>query len=403
MLPALLPAALSSQPAAAPDWPPVLPDVAGLCGTVARVERAVQQLRAGGAVVVVDDRTLDSEADLVLPADAATPLAVASMVRETSGLLYVALPAERVDTLRLPLMVPEGPGGHGAACTVSVDYAPATTTGISAADRAATVRALVEESTRPAELGRPGHVFPIRVRAGGVLEHPGHAEAAVDLVRLAARPAGAALARIVNADGSMARGPQLRRFADRAGTPLVGVTDLVTVRRWREQPVRRTADDTVDTRWGRLRRVAYESDPSGMEHLALVAGRVAKRPVLVHLHDECVAGDVLASRSCGCGARLDAAMRCIVRSGAGVVAYLRGAIAATHADVAGHAPDRFEAVAQMLADLGVGRVRLLGSGSTAPTALRDNGVEVLEQVPLVPPSAVAPVMATHDARKHDAS
>lgn len=389
------------QPAAAPDWPPVPLDVAGLSGSFARVDRAMQELGAGGLVVVADDRRLDSEADLVLPADSATPLGVASMVRATSGLLYVALSGERVDTLRLPLMVPEGRGGRGAACTVSVDYAPATTTGISAADRAATVRALVDATTRPSELTRPGHVFPVRVCAGGVLEHPGRAEAALDLVRLAGRPAGAALARLVNPDGSMARRRQVRRFAERAGTPIVGVSDVLTVRRWREQPARRTADGSVETRWGRLRRVRYGAEPSGIEHVALVAGRVDGRAALVHIHQECLAGDVLGARGCDCGARLDAALRCIVRSEAGVVVYLRGPVATAHAGVPAADCGRVEVAAQVLADLGVRRVRLLACGPAGETALREHGVDVAETVPLVarPPSDAEP---PNDAEVRDA-
>lgn len=378
----MLPAVFAPQPVAAPDWPPVPLDVAGLPGSVARVDRAVQELGVGGAIVVVDDRTLDSEADLVLAADAATPLKVASMVRATSGLLYVALPGERVDALRLPLMVPEGRRGHDGACTVSVDYAPATTTGISAADRAATARALVDASTCPSELTRPGHVFPVRVCTGGVLKRLGHAEAALDLVCLAGRPAGAAFARLVNADGSMARGPQVRRVAEHSGIPIVGVADVLTVRRWREEPARRTADGPIETRWGRLRKVTFAAEPSGIEHAALIFGDVHERVALVHVHRECLAGDVLVTRACDCGARLDAALRCIVRSEAGVVVYLRSA-AVAHAHDAASDPGRFEVAAQMLADLGVRRVRLLADGPAAGRALREHGVDVAETVPLL--------------------
>jgi 3,4-dihydroxy 2-butanone 4-phosphate synthase / GTP cyclohydrolase II len=292
--------------------------------TVARIEDALAAIARGEMVVVVDDAARENEGDLIMAAEKATPAALAFMVRHTSGVVCASLAAERLDALQLPLMVADNHEAQRTAFTVTVDYRHGTTTGISATDRAATLRALADPAIGPGDFARPGHIFPLRARPGGVLERRGHTEAACDLARLAGlRPCGV-LCEIVNDDGSMARPRELQAFAARHRLPLVSIADLVAYRRRSEPLVRAVADARMPTAHGVFQARVYRAG-DGVEHLALVMGDVRGRSgVLVRVHSECLTGDVFGSIRCDCGAQLDAAMAKVAAAGAGVVVYLRG-------------------------------------------------------------------------------
>jgi 3,4-dihydroxy 2-butanone 4-phosphate synthase/GTP cyclohydrolase II len=394
-----------SAPLATAGDTPAVPPAADI-----RVEAALQALSRGGFVVVADDEDRENEGDLIMAAECVTPEAVAFMVRHTSGVVCVALTGERADELDLPLMVPGGGDHQGTAFTVSVDYRHGTTTGISATDRAATIRALVDPPTRPADLARPGHVFPLRARPGGVLERPGHTEAAADLALLAGfRPAGV-LCELVNDDGTMARGQDMARFCAAHDLPLLTIADLIAYRRRREQLVRWRSSARLPTRFGEFEIHAYESVLDGIEHVALVRGDVATgSPVLVRVHSECLTGDVFGSARCDCGAQLDLAMEQIAAAGQGVVVYLRGhegrGIGLGHKLDAYRLQDAgrdtveanvelgfpvdgrdYSVGAQILADLGVTRLRLLTNNPAKHAGLASSGLEIVEGVPLLAPT-----------------
>ncbi len=378
--------------------------------TRARVEDALAAIARGEMVVVVDDADRENEGDLILAAEKATPEAIAFMVRHTSGLLCSPLTGERLDALDLPLMVPQNTESFRTAFTVSVDAIRGTTTGISAADRAATIAALVDPATRPEDLARPGHVFPLRARPGGVLERPGHTEAAVDLARLAGlRPAGV-LAEIVNDDGTMARRPELERFAREHGLVMLAIADLVRYRGASEPLVHRVSQARLPTRYGTFTAHVYEGLPEGTQHVALAMGEVrSETPVLVRMHSECLTGDVFGSLRCDCGDQLARALQMVAEEGRGVVLYVRAhegrgiglghklrayalqdegydTVEANRAlglpvDARDYAP-----AARILADLGVTRLRLLTNNPAKVESLRRAGLDVVEQVPLVMPA-----------------
>ena len=292
----------------------------------ATIETAIEQIRNLGMVVVVDDEDRENEGDLVMASEAATPENLAFFIAHTSGVICTPLEAERADHLDLPLMVAANTEAQRTAFTVSVDFRHDTTTGISAADRAATIRALIDPETRPTDLNRPGHIFPLRDRAGGVLKRAGHTEATVDLCRAAGLAPAGVLCEIVTADGQeMARLPDLVAFATEHNLPLISIADLIRYRRRHEKLVRQIADANLPTELGEFRSLVYESVLDGEQHLALVAGDIGDgKDVLVRVHSECLTGDVFGSRRCDCGPQLNAALAEVAREGRGVVVYLRG-------------------------------------------------------------------------------
>ncbi len=290
------------------------------------IEEAIDAIGAGGMVVVVDDEDRENEGDLIMAAEHVTPEAIAFYLEHTSGIFCVPLEPARADELELPLMVVENTESQRTAFTVSVDYRVGTTTGISAHDRAATIRALIDPATRPADLSRPGHIFPLRYRPGGVLKRAGHTEATVDLCRLAGMAPSGVLCEIVSADKSdMARLPELEVFAATHGLPIITIAELIRYRRQHEKLVRRVSEASLPTEFGIFRAIVFESVLDGEQHVALVCGEVEGRDsVLVRVHSECLTGDALGSLRCDCGPQLQTAMASIAEAGRGVIVYLRG-------------------------------------------------------------------------------
>jgi 3,4-dihydroxy 2-butanone 4-phosphate synthase/GTP cyclohydrolase II len=370
------------------------------------VERAVADIAAGRAVVVVDDEARENEGDLVVAAAKVTPELLAFMVRHTSGVVCVPMEGAELDRLKLPPMTYVNEDRKHTAYSVSVDARDGISTGISAADRARTIKVLVDSATEPHELTRPGHVFPLRAVDGGVLRRAGHTEASVDLARLAGLNPAGVIAEIVNDDGSMARLPQLRRFADEHGLALVSIADLVTYRRRTETLVERVAETRLPTRYGEFLAIGYRSTVDAAEHVALVRGDIGSGTgVLVRLHSECLTGDVLGSLRCDCGPQLDVSLRTIADSGRGVVVYLRGhegrGIGLLHKLKAYRLQDEgrdtvdanldlglpadardFGVGAHILSDLGISSLRLLTNNPAKVRGVEEHGLTVVEQVPL---------------------
>src|SRR5258708_23107579 len=383
------------------------------------VDRAIADIAAGRAVVVVDDADRENEGDIIFAASKATPPLVAFTMRHTSGVICVPMLGEDLDRLQLPLMTTQNNERMRTAFTVSVDARDGVSTGISAADRARTVRTLVDSATEPYELVRPGHVFPLRYTSGGVLRRPGHTEAAVDLARLAGLTPGGVLAEVVNDDGTMTRLPGLRAFADEHGLPLISIAQLIEYRRHSERMVRRVVQTTVPTSYGQWQAIGYLNSMDGTEHLALVLGDVDRLAdgtshgpdVLVRMHSECLTGDVFGSQRCDCGTQLQAAMAAIAAEGRGIVMYLRGhegrgigllsKLQAYQLQDAGadtvdantelgfpvDARD-YSTGAQILADMGVSSLRLLTNNPAKIKGLADYGLEVTGTV--APPVSATP-------------
>jgi 3,4-dihydroxy 2-butanone 4-phosphate synthase/GTP cyclohydrolase II len=301
-------------------------DEQGEAGSVfATIPEAVEAIGRGEIVVVVDDEDRENEGDLIMAAEAATPEKIAFFVRHTSGVICAPLTGARLDELDIPLMVRDNTESHRTAFTYSVDLVHGTSTGISAADRAATLVALTDGSTLPSDLARPGHIFPLRYAEGGVLKRAGHTEAAVDLARMAGLAPAGVLCEIVNDDGTMARVPDLVEFCDTHGLLMISIAQLIRYRRQNEKLVRRVAEARIPTDWGDFTCYVYESLLDGEQHVAMVRGAVqGEEDVLVRVHSECLTGDVFGSLRCDCGVQLDSAMRTIAEDGLGVLVYLRG-------------------------------------------------------------------------------
>ncbi len=365
------------------------------------VEQALADVAAGRLVVVTDDEDRENEGDLVLAAQCATPELIGFMVRHTSGVLCAPLTAADCDRLALPPMHHRNEDRKQTAFTVSVDARDKTTTGISAAERAHTIRLLADPETKADDLTRPGHVFPLRAAEGGVLRRPGHTEAAVDLARLAGLHPAATLCEVVNDDGSCMRLPQLLPFVREHGLTLISIADLVAYRMRTECQVHRLDETPVPTAHGDFLAVGYGCDLDDRQHVALVAGglvdgRVADGDgLLVRVHAECLTGDVFGSGRCDCGLQLDAALAAVAAAGRGVVLYVRGPAGGgllSHprqayqppADDHGAPADPrdYGTGAQILADLGVRSMRLLTNNPARRAGLEGYGLRIEERVPL---------------------
>ena len=375
------------------------------------VEDAIADIAAGRAVVVVDDEDRENEGDIVFAASRSTPELMAFTIRHSSGVICAPMPGAFLDRLEIPLMTPHNKDPMRTAYTISVDARDGVTTGISAADRSHTVKVLADSATESWELTRPGHVFPLRYREGGVLSRRGHTEAAVDLARMAGLTPVGVLVEVVNDDGTMKRGQQLRDFADEHGLKLISIEQMVHHRRRTESHVERVAETRLPTRFGDFTAVGYRIAIDDSEHVALVYGDLADvrtdEPVLTRVHSECLTGDVFGSSRCDCGPQLDEAMERIVEEGRGVVVYLRGhegrgigLLAKLQAyqlqdggrdtvdanlDLGLPADARhYGAASQILKDLGVGSVRLLTNNPAKTRGLEAYGVPVAERVSLTP-------------------
>jgi 3,4-dihydroxy 2-butanone 4-phosphate synthase / GTP cyclohydrolase II len=370
------------------------------------IENAIDAIARGEAVIVVDDANRENEGDLIIAAEKTTPEAMAFMVRHTSGVICMPLEGSRLDELQLPMMVSENTTAYRTAFTVSVDAKRGTTTGISAADRTTTVHALIDPACRPDDLARPGHIFPLRYREGGVLKRAGHTEAAVDLARLAGLSPAGVLAEVVNDDGTMARLPELERFAAEHGLMLISIADLIRYRRHREKLVRRISEARIPTKYGEFTAYVFESLLDGTEHMAFVRGEVAgKQDVLVRVHSECLTGDVFGSIRCDCGLQLDLALERVAMEEEGVVVYLRGhegrGIGLGHKlrayTLQDQGRDTVEANvelgfpidsreygigSQILVDLGITTMRLMTNNPAKYGGLEGYGLEIVERVPL---------------------
>jgi 3,4-dihydroxy 2-butanone 4-phosphate synthase/GTP cyclohydrolase II len=375
-------------------------------GAFSTIPEAVAAVSRGEIVVVVDDEDRENEGDLIMAAEAVTPEKIAFFVRHTSGVICTPLTGDRLDELDIPLMVRDNTESQRTAFTYSVDHRHGTSTGISASDRANTIKALIDPATRPTDLARPGHIFPLRYSEGGVLKRAGHTEAAVVLARMAGLYPAGVLCEIVNDDGTMARVPDLVRFCETHQLHLISIAELIRYRRQTEKLVKRVAEARIPTDWGEFTCYVYESILDGQQHVAMVAGAVqGEERVLVRVHSECLTGDVFGSLRCDCGVQLDAAMRTIAEEGLGVLVYLRGhegrgigighKIRAYRLQDEGH--DTVDANlelglpvdsreygigSQILVDLGITTMRLMTNNPAKYGGLEGFGLEITERVPV---------------------
>lgn len=387
----------------------------------ATVQEAVAEIRSGRMVIVVDDEDRENEGDLTLAAEHVTPEAINFMARFGRGLICLTLTEERADYLRLPPMTSENTSRFGTAFTESIEAREGVTTGISAADRAHTIRVAIAPASTAKDLARPGHVFPLRARRGGVLVRAGQTEASVDLARMAGLIPAGVICEIMNENGTMARVPDLQQFCMEHGLKMVTVADLIRYRLQHERYIHRAGESMLPTPYGEFRMIAYESEVDGAEsHVALVYGEPAsEEPALVRVHAHCLAGDVFATTLCDCRALVDNSLRMIAQAGRGALVYLHNGTRGFGIDRMAEAPNRLvlhrDPIArlcegengaqrvqktlrqvglggQILSDLGIHRIRLLTNTKTHVPALQGFGIEIVEQV-RIPLSSVTPSMA----------
>lgn len=374
----------------------------------ATIEQAIEAFQKGEFVIFVDDADRENEGDLFVPAESITDAQMAFMIRHTSGIICVPLLGERLDELALPQMVKTNTESHRTAFTQSVDAVRGVSTGVSAGDRVTTVRALIDPMTRPRDIARPGHVYPLRYAEGGVLKRAGHTEAALDLAAESGLYPAVVLAEVMNDDGTLARLPELERFAKEHEILLCSIADLIAYRRAKARPpFERRVETTIPTEYGDFQAIGYQSTVDGREHVAFVKGEIGDgEEVLTRVHSECLTGDVFGSLRCDCGGQLDLALRKVANEGRGVVLYIRGhegrGIGLLHKLAAYNLQDQgrdtveanedlglpvdardYGVGAQILYDIGVRSMRLLTNNPTKRAGIEGYGLSIVDRVPLV--------------------